>query len=53
MSTKGDSPGRGKRHNQPNAELGFYASFTTKKGNTFYARDYGHKAWPIGKRKKA
>jgi hypothetical protein len=21
-------------------------------GKTYYAEDYGHKAWPIGKRKK-
>lgn len=26
------------------------ASFTTRKGNTFYAKDYGYKAWPIGGR---
>jgi hypothetical protein len=31
---------------------GFYTKFTTRKGNTFYARDYGYKAWPIGRRKK-
>lgn len=23
--------------------------FTSKKGKRFYAADYGHKSWPIGK----
>lgn len=28
----------------------FAAYFTTKNGTRIYAKDYGHKAWPIGRR---
>lgn len=30
----------------------FRAFFTDKNGKRHYASDYGHKAWPIGKRKR-
>lgn len=26
--------------------------FTSRKGKRFYAVDYGHKSWPIGKSKR-
>ena len=32
--------------------VGFYTSFTSSKGNVFYAADYGCVAWPIGSRRK-
>ena len=28
----------------------FATHFTSSKGNVFYARDYGHEAWPIRSR---
>lgn len=30
----------------------FATFFISTKGNIFYAADYGHKCWPIGRRKK-
>lgn len=30
---------------------GLYAYFTTRNGRRIYAKDYGHKCWPIGPRK--
>ena len=35
---------------QAGGDGGFRPYFTHKvSGNTFYAADYGHKAWPIGR----
>lgn len=38
--------------NKKEGEVNYATKFTTRKGNTFYASDYGHKAWPIGSKKK-
>jgi hypothetical protein len=38
--------------NLPEKSDGFATFFTSKKGKRFYAKDYGHKVWPIGKRGK-
>ena len=36
-----------------NAEISGYSKhFTSKKGNVFYAEDYGHIVWPFYNRKK-
>lgn len=45
----GKAPGGSTPSGNPNVKLRTY--FTSRKGKKFFAADYGHKCWPIGKSK--
>jgi hypothetical protein len=37
---------------KPSGTVVYRTFFTSKKGKRFYAKDYGHPVWPIGRRGK-